>query len=169
MWSWLLILYAVGSPSFPWLTSVCPVCSWYVPCSSICWIDALLGGSPVTVARGLVAAVCMPAPFLGWDFRRDCEILGSMGETNVTTVISSAGIAVSGACWHCAWHQWYEVCGSGSGVEAVPLPPCLHHGFVCHFALCGLWIGVASIPVRERVICPVPGLRLWCHGHSGGW
>ena len=118
---------------------------------------------------GLGAAVCAPAPFLGWDFRRDCAIFGSMGETNVATVISSTGITVSGACWHRARHQWYEVCGGGSGVEAIPLPPCLHRGFVCRFALCGLWVGGASIPVCKRVICPVPGLHLWCHGRSGGW
>ena len=118
---------------------------------------------------GLGAAVCMPAPFLGWDFWRDCAIFRSVGETNVAAVISSTGIAVSGACWHCAWHQWYKVCGGGSGIEAIPLPPCLHRGFVHRFALCGLWVGVVSVPVCERVICPVPGLRLWCHSRSGGW
>ena len=118
---------------------------------------------------GLSAAVCMPAPFLGWDFQHDCAIFGSVGKTNVATVILSAGVAVSGTCWHCAWSQWYEVCGSGSGIEAVPLPPCLHRNFIHRFSLCGIRVGVASVPVHKWVVCPIPVLHLWCHSRPSGW
>ena len=168
MWSRLPVLYAVGSPLFPWLTSVCPVCSWYVPCSSICWIDALLGRSPVVAAWAWVPQYAHQ--LLSWAgiFGVTVQSSDQWGK-QMSPVILSTGVAVSGACWHCAWCQWYEVCGVGSGVEAIPLPPRLHHGFICHFAFCGLWGGVASVPVHKWVICPILGLCLWCHGYSGGW
>ena len=121
----------------------------------------------------LSAAVCAPAPFLGGNLQRDCAIFGSMREANVTAVVPSTGVAVPGARWYCAWCQWYEICCGSSGIEAVPVPPRLHRGLVCCFALRGLWVGVASVPVHERVACPILCLcwrrRIRSDGRRGKW
>ena len=115
------------------------------------------------------AAVCTPAPFLGGNIQCDCAVFRSVREANVAAVVLSTSIAVPGARWYRARCQWYEVhCGS-SGVEAIPIPPCLYCGLVCCFSLCGLWVGVASIPVHKRVICPVPHLCWQCRVRSDGW
>ena len=91
------------------LLLMCPVLFDLLNGCSV-WLVSHRGG------LSLSAAVCVPAPFLGRNLQRDCAVFGSMREANVTVVVPSAGVAVPGACWYCAWCQWYEVCCGSSGV-----------------------------------------------------